>query len=96
MAGKDRYLYGGGFPVGVKEKLAALQRVASNHAVDLRTAALQFAAAPDVVSAVIPGAHTIEQAQQNAASFATRIPQGFWDELKQQKLIEVNAPIPRV
>lgn len=77
LAGKDRYLYGGDFPDGVKEKLAALQHVASNHQVDLRTAALQFAAAPDVVSGVIPGAHTIEQAQQNAASFTTRIPQDF-------------------
>ena len=94
LAGKDRYLYGGDFPVGVKEKLAALQRVADNHQVDLRTAALQFAAAPDVVSAVIPGAHTVQQSQENAASFKEKIPAAFWEELKQRKLIEGNAPVP--
>lgn len=95
LSGKDRYLYGSGFPEGVKEKLAALQRVADNHGVDVRTAALRFAAAPEVVSAVIPGAHTVEQATENAASFKAHIPAGFWEELKLKKLIEENAPTPR-
>lgn len=95
LSGKDRYLYGGTFPEGVKDKLAALKRVAANHQVDLRTAALQFSAAPDVVSGVIPGAHTVQQAQENAASFQASIPTGFWDELKHEKLIESNAPIPK-
>lgn len=95
LSGKDRYLYNGQFPEGVKEKLAALKKVANAHNVDLRTAALQFAAAPDVVSAVIPGAHTVQQAQENAASFSAKIPAAFWNELKQQKLIEANAPIPK-
>ncbi len=96
LSGKDRYLYGGTFPEGVKEKLAALQRVADHHQVDLRTAALQFAGAPDVVSAVIPGASNPQQARENAASFTVSIPDGFWQELKHEKLIEENAPVPKV
>ncbi|MNG70554.1 D-threo-aldose 1-dehydrogenase [compost metagenome] len=95
LSGKDRYLYDGKFPAGVKEKLNALQRVAENHAVDLRTAALQFAAAPAEVSGVIPGAHTVEQAIQNAQSFKTKIPADFWEELKHEKLIVKNAPLPK-
>lgn len=95
LAGKDRYLYDGKFPEGVKEKLSALKKVAANHQVDLRTAALQFAAAPDVVSAVIPGAHTVQQAQENAASFTAQIPADFWEELKHEKLIAANAPVPK-
>ncbi|MCD0488058.1 aldo/keto reductase [Pedobacter sp. MC2016-14] len=95
LSGKDRYLYGGDFPTGVKEKLAALKKVADRHKVDLRTAALQFCAAPDVVSGVIPGAHTVEQATENAASFSTVIPADFWAELKKEKLIAANAPIPK-
>ena len=94
LSGKDRYLYDGQFPDGVKDKLASLKRVATNHAVDLRTAALQFAAAPEVVSGVIPGAHTAEQAVQNAASFKIAIPADFWAELKDEKLIAENAPVP--
>ncbi|MET0465705.1 MAG: aldo/keto reductase [Chitinophagaceae bacterium] len=95
LSGKDRYLYDGKFPEGVKEKLAALKKVAARHGVDLRTAALQFAAAPDVVSAVIPGAHTVQQATENAASFKTKIPADFWSELKKEKLIAANAPVPK-
>ncbi|HEV7381841.1 MAG TPA: aldo/keto reductase [Dyadobacter sp.] len=95
LSGKDRYLYGGKFPAGVKEKLASLQKVADQHQVDLRTAALQFSAAPDVVSAVIPGAHTVQQAKENAASFKAKIPAAFWSQLKKEKLIADNAPIPK-
>jgi D-threo-aldose 1-dehydrogenase len=96
LSGKDRYLYNGTFPEGVKEKLAALKKVAANHKVDLRTAALQFSAAPDVVSGVIPGAHTVQQATENAASFAAKIPNDFWAALKKEKLIAANAPTPKV
>lgn len=94
LSGKDRYLYDGTFPAGVKEKLNALQQVARNHAVELHTAALQFAAAPDEVSGVIPGAHTAEQAVQNAQAFNIKIPTDFWKELKHEKLIAEHAPIP--
>ncbi|KGE13468.1 aldo/keto reductase [Sphingobacterium deserti] len=94
LAGKDRYLYSGKFPAGVKEKLQAFKQVAKNHAVDLRTAALQFAAAPAVVSAVIPGASSAQQAIENAKSFDIKIPADFWKELKAEKLIAGDAPVP--
>ena len=95
LAGKNRYLYGGNFPDGVKEKLAALQKVAGQHKVDLRTAALQFSAAPKVVSAVIPGAHTVQQSKENADSFKASVPAAFWEDLKSKKLIAANAPVPQ-
>jgi D-threo-aldose 1-dehydrogenase len=94
LAGKNRYLYDGTFPPGVQDKLAALKQVATNHHVDLRTAALQFAAAPSVVSGVIPGSHTAQQAQENAASFTAQLPADFWKELKKRKLIAEAAPVP--
>lgn len=96
LAGKDRYLYGGDFPEGVMERLSALQTIANRHEVDLRTAALQFCAAPDVVSAVIPGAHTVQQAIENAASFSKVIPADFWAELKEERIIPENAPVPEI
>ncbi|WP_262493612.1 aldo/keto reductase [Niastella yeongjuensis] len=96
LAGKDRFLYWGTIPLGYKEKLAGIQKVAANHHVDVRTAALQFCAAPEVVSAVIPGSHTPQQARENAESFfKAKIPASFWEELKREKLIAENAPIPK-
>jgi D-threo-aldose 1-dehydrogenase len=94
LAGVDRYDYTGKFPDGAKEKLSSLKRIADKHKVDLRTAALQFCAAPKVISAVIPGAWKAAQAADNASSFKTVIPKVFWDELKKEKLIAANAAIP--
>lgn len=94
LAGKPRYLYGSKIPEFAAEKLKNLEEVAKNHQVDLRTAALQFSAAPDVVSSVIPGASSGEQAKENAKSFTESIPKGFWEELKEKKLISASAPVP--
>jgi D-threo-aldose 1-dehydrogenase len=47
-----------------------------------------------VVSAVIPGASTPEQARQNAASLGAEIAAEFWAALKREGLIAENAPTP--
>lgn len=60
----------------------ALQRGADNHTVDLRTAALQFAAASEEPSGIIPGAHTVKQAVENVESFKAKIPADFWEEIR--------------
>lgn len=93
LAGKQRYNYSDNIPEDVKIKYAALKKVADKHNVDLRTAALQFCAAPAVVSSVIPGAHTVQQAVENSKSFETKIPPEFWKQLKDEKLIEASAPV---
>ncbi len=94
LAGLDRYDYSGTIPAGFKEKRAKMNRVAENHGTDLRTAALQFTAAPSVVAATIPGARDATQARENAASMKEKIPAAFWAEMKQEKLIAENAPVP--
>jgi D-threo-aldose 1-dehydrogenase len=75
-------------------KRERLRAVANQFGVDLRTAALQFSAAPDVAVSLIVGAHTEAQALANATSMKATIPQAFWAELKRQNLIEQNAPVP--
>lgn len=95
LAGKERYNYGGTIPEEMKEKRAKLQKVADKHNVDLRTAALQFSAAPDVVASVIPGSSNGEQSEANAKSMEVKIPKAFWKELKSKGLIAENAPEPK-
>lgn len=94
LGGRDRYHYGGTFPAGVKEKRERLSAAAERYGVDLRTAALQFAAAPAVVSAIIPGARSPEQVRANAESMKVAIPGEFWAALKKDGLIAGNAPTP--
>lgn len=94
LAGRDRYLYDGTVPAWAPKKRAEVQAICDRHGVDLRTAALQFADAPEVVSAVIPGARTPEQVQANVASMSVAIPPAFWAALKQAQLIADDAPVP--
>ncbi|MDY0980894.1 MULTISPECIES: aldo/keto reductase [Stenotrophomonas] len=94
LAGRDRYLYDGKVPEWAPKKRAAVQAICDRHGVDLRTVALQFADAPEVVSAVIPGARTPGQVQANVASMSVAIPPALWAELKQAKLIADDAPVP--
>lgn len=94
LAGLDRYDYGGTIPEGFKEKREKMMKIAKNHDTDLRTAALQFTAAPAVVSATIPGARTARQVTENMASMKAKIPPEFWEVMKKEKLISANAPVP--
>ncbi|WP_460428406.1 aldo/keto reductase [Azotobacter armeniacus] len=70
--------------------------IADQYGIDLRTAALQFAAAHPVVSAIIPGARMPEQVQANIQSMQIAIPNEFWEALKREELIAQNAPVTRL
>jgi D-threo-aldose 1-dehydrogenase len=97
ISGSPRYNYGKNNWNISQEHLAKrgrLRAVADQFGVDLRTAALQFSAAPDAVVSLIVGAHTEAQALANASSMKVTIPQAFWAELKRQNLIEQAAPVP--
>jgi D-threo-aldose 1-dehydrogenase len=97
ISGSPRYNYGKDsykIPPQFIEKRKRLREVAGNHGVDLRTAALQFSAAPDVAAALVVGARSQEQVLQDVTSVQTKIPAEFWSELKAQHLIEQNAPVP--
>lgn len=94
LANRERFNYGDTIPADMLEKRKKINAVISKYNVDLRTVALQFAAAHPVVAAVIPGASTAEQASSNASAMATKIPAELWTDLKQAKLIEQLAPVP--
>ncbi|XID74712.1 aldo/keto reductase [Alkanindiges sp. WGS2144] len=94
LSGRERYLYDGTIPEWAPGKRARVQRVLDEYGIDLRTASLQFAEAHPAVSAIIPGARTAEQVKANVASFSIDIPSSFWDELKSEKLIDIDAPVP--
>jgi D-threo-aldose 1-dehydrogenase len=97
ISGSPRYNYGKEsykIPPAFIEKRKRLLEVAGNHGVDLRTAALQFSAAPDVAAALVVGCRSEQQILADYTSMQTKIPAEFWAELKAQNLIEQNAPVP--
>jgi D-threo-aldose 1-dehydrogenase len=94
ISGSNRYGYGGHeIPAEFMSKRNHLSAIAKAHGVDLRTAALQFAAMPDVAAAVICGARTAQQITDDVESMKVKIPADFWAELKAEKLISEEAPI---
>ena len=95
ISGSPRYNYGKDsykIPAPYIDKRKKLREVAANHGVDLRTAALQFSAAPDVAAALVVGVSTKHQILEDYTSMQTKIPPEFWANLKSQSLIEQNAP----
>jgi D-threo-aldose 1-dehydrogenase len=94
LAGIDRYNYSNDIPPVFIDKRQKIHQIASRYGVDVRTAALQFCAAPEVVSAVIPGTRYPEQAKENVASMEVKIPNEFWEELKSENIIAAHAPVP--
>ncbi|HXP39697.1 MAG TPA: aldo/keto reductase [Candidatus Acidoferrales bacterium] len=97
ISGSPRYNYGKDsykIPTQFLETRKQLREVAANHGVDLRTAALQFSASPDVAAALVVGASSEQQILADYTSMETKIPAEFWAELKTRKLIEQNAPTP--
>jgi D-threo-aldose 1-dehydrogenase len=97
ISGSPRYNYGKNswnIPREYIEKREKLRAVAAQYGADLRTAALHFSAAPDVAAALIVGARSEEQVLANVTSMQATIPPEFWAELRQQGLIEQNAPTP--
>lgn len=95
LAGRDRYLYGAQpVPPDSEAKRAKAQEIVRAHGVDLRTVALQFANAPDVVSAIVPGSRNAEQVAANIESMSVAIPTGVWSDLREAGILAANAPVP--
>ena len=72
----------------------AVAAVCARHGVDLKAAALQFCAAHPAVAAVIPGPRTAAEATQNAEMMLQPVPPALWGELKVERLLPQNAPVP--
>ena len=60
----------------------------------MKAAALQFSLANPAVAAVIPGASRPERIAEDRAALAEVIPPAFWHEMREQKLVAADAPLP--
>ena len=97
ISGSPRYNYGKDhfrIPPDVLLKRQQLRAVAAHHGIDLRTAALQFSAAAPEAVALVVGARSGQQVQENWNSMQAKIPAAFWQELKHEKLIDRQARTP--
>jgi D-threo-aldose 1-dehydrogenase len=78
----------------ILEKTRRIQAVCERHGVPLPAAALQFPLGHPSVAAIIPGAVTPFQVEQNFSAMGTEIPAELWSELKSEHLLHPEAPVP--
>lgn len=95
LNGRDRYNYKTFIPKGMTEKRDKIAQIAKKHNISIEAVALQFVLAAEEFVSVIPGASAPEQVRANVIAVNENIPAAFWEELKNEKLIYKNVPLPR-
>ena len=75
-------------------KVRRIQEVCARHDVPLPAAALQFPLGHPIVASVIPGGFQPDHVVQNMQHMRHPIPTDLWAELKHEKLIRADAPVP--
>jgi D-threo-aldose 1-dehydrogenase len=81
-------------PQHIVERVDILRRVCDAHNVPLAAAALQFPLAHPTVACNIPGPRSVAEFQQIATWMRTPIPTSLWSDLRDQKAIHPDAPVP--
>ncbi|MXX19414.1 MAG: aldo/keto reductase [Dehalococcoidia bacterium] len=81
-------------PPEMLDRARAIKAVCDRHGVPLKAAALQFILAHPAVAAVIPGAASVAEVEENARMVETPIPAALWSELKDAGLLDSSAPVP--
>ncbi len=93
LAGGDTWNYAKA-PTDVMNTAKAIEKVCQSHNVPLPAAALQYPLGHKIVASVIPGARSQEEMQQNIDFFEMDIPASLWSDLRNEKLLDEQAPLP--
>lgn len=88
-----KYDYGDA-PAEILERVARIDAVCRRHGVPMKAAALQFPLGHPKVASIIPGAMSRAEVLENVALFRVPIPTDLWAELKHEKLVRADAPVP--
>ncbi|PGS56819.1 aldo/keto reductase [Bacillus sp. AFS041924] len=93
LAGGTHFEYQKASP-DIIAKVEKIKGIASRHGISVKAAALQFSLANPSVASVIPGASKPERIAEDQAALNEVIPAAFWHEMREQKLVAENAPLP--
>jgi D-threo-aldose 1-dehydrogenase len=89
-----RYFYEPASPE-ILARTRRLEAVCGRHEVPLAAAALQFPLAHAAVASVVAGARSRAEVEANVQLVRRPIPSALWQELKEEGLLPVAAPVPR-
>jgi D-threo-aldose 1-dehydrogenase len=78
----------------VLERVRKIEAVCARHGVPLKAAAIQFVLAHPAIRTNIPGTRTSRHLEENLRMARHPIPADFWRELKTERLLRSDAPVP--
>ena len=81
-------------PSRIMDRVRRIEEICGRHGTPLKAAALQFPLAHPAVAAVIPGARSPAEVDENVKMFEFEIPADFWTELREEGLVPDAAPTP--
>ncbi|MGW2830794.1 aldo/keto reductase [Streptomyces sp. NPDC001286] len=81
-------------PGELLDRALRLKAIAERHGSTLRAAALAFCAAHPAVASVLVGARSADEVRDAARQFAAKVPSGLWQELRAERLLPAEAPVP--
>jgi len=93
LAGGDTWNYAKA-PENVMSKAKGIAAVCESHGVPMAAAALQFPLGHPIVASVIPGARSKVEMEQNIEMFNMNIPASLWTDLRNEGLLDKQAPLP--
>lgn len=93
LAGGTHFEYQKASPE-IVAKVDRIKAIAQRHGISVKAAALQFALAHPAVASVIPGASRPERIAEDHAALNEKVPAAFWREMREQKLVAPDAPLP--
>jgi D-threo-aldose 1-dehydrogenase len=81
-------------PPDILAKVEKIGALCKRYAIPIKAAALQFSLAHPAVAAVIPGASKAQRIKEDHQALSAHIPPEFWKELRRQRLVAPQAPLP--
>jgi len=81
-------------PAHIVARVEAIEKVCAAFAVPLRAAALQFPLAHPAVIAVLAGARSVGEIDDNLRLSRATIPAALWATLRSEDLVAAEAPLP--
>ena len=81
-------------PPEILARVSAVERVCGAHGVSLAHAALAFVLGHPAVSSVVLGAVSPDEVRRNADAFRRPVPATLWRDLKAERLLREDAPVP--
>lgn len=93
LAGGDTFDYAPA-PASVMRRARRLAKVCSRCGVPLKAAAIRFPLGHPAVAAVVVGARSAAEIEENVRMFKYPIPSELWEELRTEGLLAPDAPTP--